>query len=266
MGKALETAKTLAIANHKGGCGKTMTAVSLATGLARRGKRVLAIDADSQGSMSVSFGISDHDKLTATLATAMTHIVNEADFDPLEGVIYNPEGVDVMPANSNLSALEISLAGIIGRETVLRQYIEKVKSLYDYIIIDTAPTLDLLTINALAAADSVIIPVAPKYLDALGLGLLLKSVAQIRRQINPNLAIGGILLTMVDRRANLTREVIASIESAYGGKIKIFTESVPRSVRAAETSANGVSIFQHDPNGKVAAAYSALVEGVLANG
>jgi chromosome partitioning protein len=170
-----------------------------------------------------------------------------------------------MPANSNLSALEISLAGIIGRETVLRQYINKVKPLYDYIILDTAPTLDLLTINVLAAADSVIIPVTPKFLDALGLELLLKSVAQIRRQINPNLNIGGILLTMVDRRANLTKEVISSIETAYGGKIKIFSESVPRSVRAAETSAKGVSIFRHDPKGKVAAAYSALVGEVLAN-
>jgi chromosome partitioning protein len=111
----------------------------------------------------------------------MTHIVNEASFDPLSGIIHNAEGADVMPANSNLAALEISLAGIIGWETVLRQYIDKVKPYYDYIIIDTAPTLDLLTINTLAAADSVIIPVAPKYLDALGLGLLLKSVAQIRR-------------------------------------------------------------------------------------
>jgi chromosome partitioning protein len=266
MGKIQKTAQTLAIANRKGGCGKTMTAVSLAAGIAKHGKRVLAIDADSQGSMSVSFGIAEPDKLANTLATAMTHIVNETDSNPLAGVIHNAEGVDVMPANSNLSALEISLAGIIGRETVMRQYIDKVKPLYDYIVLDTAPTLDLMTVNALAAADSVIIPVAPKFLDALGLGLLLKSVAQIRRQINPNLEIGGILLTMVDRRANLTRDVIASIENAYGGKIKIFSESVPRSVRAAESSANGVSIFKHDPNGKVAAAYSALVEGVLANG
>jgi chromosome partitioning protein len=266
MGKAQKTAQTLAIANRKGGCGKTMTAVSLAAGLARCGKRVLAIDADSQGSMSVSFGVTEPDRLTNTLATAMTHVIKEMDADPLAGVIRNAEGVDVMPANSSLSALEISLAGIIGRETVLRQYIDKVKPLYDFIILDTAPTLDLLTINALTAADGVIIPVAPKFLDALGLELLLKSVAQIRRQINPSLEIGGILLTMVDRRANLTREVISSIESAYGGKIKIFGDSVPRSVRAAETSANGVSIFRHDPNGKVAAAYAALVGEVLANG
>jgi len=257
------SAKTLAIANRKGGCGKTMTSVSLAAGLARNGKRVLCIDADSQGSLSVSFGVAEPDKLTNTLATALMHIVNEQDCDPLMGVVHHSEGIDLLPANSNLAALEISLAGIIGRETVLRQYIEKVKPLYDFIILDTAPTLDLLTINALAAADSVIIPVCPKFLDAKGLELLLKSVAQIRRQINPSLEIGGILLTMVDRRANFTREVIASIDKAYGGKITIFAESVPRSVRAAESSANGVSIFQHDPNGKVAAAYSALVEGVL---
>ena len=265
MGKAQKTAQILAIANRKGGCAKTTTATSLAFGLARHGKRVLAIDADSRGSMSVSFGVTAPDKLTDTIASVMTDIINERQFDSNAGIIHNSEGVDIMPANSNLSALEISLAGIIGRETVLRQYISKVKPMYDYIILDTAPTLDLLTINVLAAADSVIIPVTPKFLDALGLELLLKYVAQIRRQINPNLNIGGILLTMVDRRANLTKEVISSIETAYGGKIKIFSESVPRSVRAAETSAKGVSIFRHDPKGKVAAAYSALVGEVLAN-
>jgi chromosome partitioning protein len=177
MCKAQKTGKTIAVANRKGGCGKTMTAVSLAAGLARQGKRVLAIDADSQGSLSVSFGVTEPDKLTATLATAMTHIVNEQDFDPVAGVIHNLEqgdpvsGVDVMPANSKLSALEISLAGIIGRETVLRQYIDKVKPLYDFIVLDTAPTLDLLTVNALADVASVIIPVAPKFLDAKGLEL-----------------------------------------------------------------------------------------------
>jgi len=198
-----------------------------------------------------------------TLATVMTHIINEQDYDPLTGIIHHNEGIDFMPANSNLAALEISLAGIIGRESVLRQYINEVKSQYDYIIIDTAPTLDLLAINALAAADSIIIPVCPKFLDAKGLELLLQSIAQIRRQINPNLEIGGILFTMVDRRANLTREVISSIEGAYGGKINIFTEIVPHSVRAAECSASGMSIFRFDPNGKVAAAYESLAREVL---
>jgi chromosome partitioning protein len=171
--------------------------------------------------------------------------------------------VDLLPANSSLTGIELALAPLIGRETILRRYVEQVKPLYDYILIDTAPALDLLTVNALAAADSVIIPVAPKYLDALGLELLLKSVAQIRRQINPNLAIDGILLTMVDKRSVHSREVISLVENAYGGKIRIFGEHIPRSIRAAECSAQGVSIFAHDPKGKVAAAYAALTGEVL---
>lgn len=260
MGKL---AKTVAIANRKGGVGKTQTTVNLGAGLARQGKRVLCVDTDSQHSLTVSLGVTEPDKLTKTLATAMSNIINEQDFDPTAGIIHHSEGVDLLPANNALAAPEISLAGLIGRETVLRQYIEMVKPLYDFIIYDTAPTLDLLTINALAAAESVIIPVCPKFLDAKGLELLLKSVAQIKRQINPALGIGGILLTMVDPRAKFTREVISSIENAYGNNIKIFSESVPRSVRAAEISANGISIFKHDPNGKVALAYHSLVMEVM---
>ena len=262
MGKST---RIIAIANRKGGVGKTQTTVNLGAGLARHGKRVLCIDADSQHSLTISLGVSEPDKLTATIATALSHIINEQDFDPTAGIIRHSEGVDLLPANNALAALEIALAGLIDRETVLQQYIEMVQPLYDFVILDTAPTLDLLTINAISAADSLIIPVCPKFLDAKGLELLLKSVAQIRRKINPSLAIEGILFTMVDRRANFTREVISLIENAYGGKIKIFAESVPRSVRAAEISANGISIYQHDPNGKVAAAYEALTKEVLSD-
>ena len=159
--------------------------------------------------------------------------------------------------------MEVALAPIIGRETVLRQYIDKVRGLFDYILLDTAPTLDLLMVNALAAADSVIIPVAPKYLDAKGLELLLKSIAQIRRQINSNLSISGILLTMVDKRANITKSIISMIEQAYGEKINIFKDPILHSVRVIETSATGKSIFEHEPNGKVAMAYTSLAEEVL---
>jgi chromosome partitioning protein len=255
--------KTIFVGARKGGVGKTMTAASLGVGLARQGKKTLLIDSDSQSSLTVSFGLKEPDKLPVTLASVMNDIISERGFDPAAGIVHHSEGVDILPANNSLTGIELALAPLIGRETVLRQYIEKVSPLYDFVLIDTPPALDLLTVNALAAADSVIIPVTPKYLDALGLELLLKSVAQIRRQINPNLAIGGILLTMVDRRANLTREVISSIESAYGGNIRIFGEHIPRSVKAAETSAKGVSIFTHDPNGKVAAAYESLVREVL---
>jgi chromosome partitioning protein len=255
--------KTIAVSNLKGGVGKTMTAASLGFGLARQGAKTLLLDMDSQHSLTVSFGVSEPQKLTATVATVMGDLMAERGFDLTAGIIHHSEGADLLPANNGLTGVELALVQAMGRESVLRRYIDEVKPSYDYIIMDCSPTLGLLTINALAAADSVIVPVAPKYLDALGLEQLLKSIAQIRRQINSNLAIGGILLTMADRRATFTREVIASIESAYGGKIKIFGESVPHSVRAAETSAQGVSIYSHDPKGKVAAAYSALTREVM---
>ena len=255
--------KTIAISNMKGGVGKTMTAASLGAGLAKQGKRVLCLDADAQHSLTVSFGISDPNKLLVTLSTMMSHIINETEFDPSMGIVNHSDGIDLLPSNNNLAGMEIALAGLIGRETVLRQYIEKVKPLYDYIVVDCAPSLDLLTINSLAAADSIIIPVVPRYLDAKGLELLLKSIAHIRRQINPSLTISGILLTMVDRRANFTREIIALVEKAYGGNIRIFDEHIPRSIRASESTAQGISIFSYDPKGKVAAAYAALTREVL---
>jgi chromosome partitioning protein len=255
--------KTIFIGARKGGVGKTMTTVSLGVGLAKQGKKTLVIDSDSQSSLTLSMGIKEPDKLTDTLATVMNRIIGEADFDPMDGIIHHSEGVDLLPANRAIEGIELALAPLIGRETILRQYIEKVRPLYDFILIDTPPTLDLLTVNALAAADSVIIPVVPKFLDAKGLELLLKSVAQIRRQINLTLSIDGILLTMVDKRSNFTREIISLVETAYGGKIRIFSEHIPRSIRAAEATARGVSVFTHDPNGKVAAAYAALTREVL---
>nr|AGS52497.1 chromosome (plasmid) partitioning protein ParA / Sporulation initiation inhibitor protein Soj [uncultured bacterium contig00005] len=258
--------KTIFVGARKGGVGKTMTAASLGFGLARQGKRVLLLDCDSQHSLTVSLGIREPDKLNTTLASVMTDIINERDADPAAGIVRHDEGVDFLPASAGLTGIELALTQLIGRETVLRQYIDRVKGGYDYVIIDTAPSLDLLTVNALAAADSAIVPVCPKYLDALGLEQLLKAVAQIKRQINPTLAIDGILLTMVDRRANLTREVIASIENAYGKSIRIFDGHVPQSVKAAECSAQGVSIYAHDPNGKVAGAYNSLVGEVLRRG
>ena len=255
--------KVLAITNRKGGTGKTMTSVSLGASLARQGKKVLVVDADSQHSATVSLGVRESDKLAFTLATIMQSVIKEQEIDPTEGIILHDEGISLMPSNNGLAGMEIVLAGVMGRETVLRQYIDEVRGLYDYILLDTAPTLDLLAINALAAADSVIIPVAPKFLDAKGLELLLKSIAQIRQHINPSLKIGGILLTMVDKRANITKSIIEMIRNAYGESISIFKEPIPQSVRAIETSATGKSIFEHDPKGKVAMAYASLAREVL---
>lgn len=255
--------KTIVIANRKGGCGKSMTTASLGVGLARQGIKTLILDADSQHSLTVSMGVAEPDKLPITLTSVMYGIINEQTIDPTNGIVHHSEGVDLMPSNSSLAGIEIALAPLIGRETILKQYIDSVKSLYGFVLIDTAPTLDLLTINALAAADSIIIPVAPRFLDAKGLELLLKTIAQVRRSINPNLIIDGILLTMVDQRANFTKDIIALIENSYGERIRIFSEYIPRSIRATEASATGKSIFIHDEKGKVAAAYAALTREVL---
>ena len=257
--------KTIVITNRKGGCGKSVTTANLGVGLARQGKKVLLIDADNQHSLTVSMGVTQPDNLPVTLTTVISDIIAKKEFDPTAGIIHHDEGVDIMPANDSLTGMELTLAPLMGREIILRKYINKVKPLYDYIIIDTCPTLDVLTINALAAADSALIPVTPKYLDAKGLELLLKSVSEIREDINPNLSICGILLTMVDNRTNFSKGIINLIKEAYGEEIRIFNEPIPHSVRAAEASATGKSIFTHDPNGRVAAAYDALVRGVLEN-
>jgi len=260
--------KAVCITNRKGGTGKTMTVVSLAAALARQGMKVLVVDSDSQHSLTVSLGVGEPDKLRVTLATVMSDIIDDKEVavdieNPQSGIIQHEEGIHLMPANNSLAGVEIALAPLIGRETVLKQYIDMIKPMYDYVLIDTPPTLDLLTVNALAAADSVIIPVAPKFLDAKGLELLLKSIAKIRRHINPELSIEGILLTLVDIRARFTRDIVAMIERAYGGQIRIFKDSIPHSVRAVEASATGKSIFTHDPNGKVALAYAKAAQELL---
>ena len=259
--------KVLVVTNRKGGCGKSFTSMSIAAGLARQGKKILCIDTDNQHSLTISMGIAEPSKLPMTIATAITSIINKEGFDPTAGIISHEEGFDLMPANNSLTGVQLSLGSMmVGREVVLRHYTEMIKPLYDLIILDTCPTMDLLTINTLAAADEALIPVAPKFLDAKGLELLLGSIAQVREYINPNLSIAGILLTMVDNRTNFSREIIAMINEAYGEKIHIFKDQIPHSVRATETSATGKSIFRHDPNGKVSAAYASLADELISRG
>jgi chromosome partitioning protein len=256
-------ATVICVSNEKGGTGKSLTCASLSVGLARQGKKVLAIDADQQGSLTISFGHRQPEKLPVTLADIIGSILTEKKFDPTAGILRHEEGVDLMPANITLANTELALVPVMGREAVLRQYIDMVRPLYSHIVIDTSPSLGLMTVNALAASDSVIVPVAPKYLDVKGMELLFKTIAKVRKQINPQLVIGGILFTMVNKQANFTKEIIGMIEEAYGGSIRIFADHIPLSVRAAETGATGKSIFLHDPRGKVAVAYDALAKGVL---
>ena len=253
------SAQITAITNQKGGVGKTTSTVNLGVGLAREGKKVLLVDGDPQGSLTISMGIQDPDSLTETLSTLMLAEMEDKPIPPDYGIIHHQEGVDLLPGNIELSGVELSLVNTMSRELVLRNVLNRLRNNYDYIFIDCMPSLGLMNINALAASDSVIIPLQPQFLSTKGLNLLLRSIARVRKQINPKLRIDGILFTMVDSRANNTRDIISSLRSAVGDNIRVFKTEIPRSVRAAEAAENGKSIFKHDRRGKVAEAYTALL-------
>ena len=257
--------RVIAIANQKGGVGKTTTTSNLGIGLARRGKKVLLIDADAQGSLTASLGIREPDRLEITLATIMGNIINDEEIRSDYGILGHDEGVDFIPGNIELSGLETSLINVMSRETVLRTYIDLQRENYDYILIDCMPSLGMITINVFTCADSILIPVQAAYLPIKGLEQLIKTIGKVKRQINQKLEIEGILLTMVDNRTNYAKDISNLLIENYGSRVHIFENSIPMSVRAAEISAEGVSIYKHDPNGKVASAYKSLTKEVLCN-
>lgn len=265
--------KVIAICNQKGGCAKTTSAVNIGVGLAMNGKKVLLIDSDAQGDLTKSIWRDEEsgdtiepDTLDYSLASILSLAVNDEEINLDKGIIHHKEGVDFIPGNVELSGLEITLVSVTFRETILKGYIDQIRERYDYILVDCAPSLSMLPMNALFAADSVLIPVVAEYLPAKGLQQLLKTVKKVRKHYNPDLRVEGILLTMMKPRTLLAKDIRDILYASYGDDISIFKDYIPVSIKAAEASAVGESIYRYAPNNPVAQAYMNVTKEVLSHG
>lgn len=258
--------KVIAVANQKGGVGKTAVTSNLGVGLAMNDKRVLVIDADPQSNLTSSLGIDNADELENTLGSFIEREINEKAIDPSEYILHNEEGVDIMPCNIKLAGMDYMIMNALSREYLLDAFVSQVRDLYDYILIDCSPSLNLVTINVLTAVDSVIIPVEASYLSMAGLQQLLGSIGSTKRKLNRRLEVEGIVINKVNTRTNHEKDIIEKLREAYGSQIKVFDVMIPESVRAKECTAYGISIYKHDSKGKVAKAFEELTREVLAYG
>lgn len=254
--------KVIAIANQKGGVGKTTTTFNLGVALKNQGKRVLVVDADPQGDLTTYMGYNENE-LKTTLAQLMESVIYDSQLDTKQAILNNAEGIDLIPSDLDLSATEAMLVNAMSREVTLRTILNNVKKDYDYVLIDCMPSLGMLTINALSCSDKVVIPVQDHFLAAKGMGHLLKTVSRVKRTINPNLEVGGILLTLVNKRTNLSKETIQDLKETYGRAIKLYDTQIPLAVKTAESTSRGKSIFKYDKNSKVATAYEDFAKEVL---
>lgn len=225
----------------------------------------MLIDLDPQGDLTTSLGYKNQDNMDITIKNLMEKVIQEEPINKNEGILKNAEGVNLVPANIELEALDISLVKYINKENILKQYIDKIKEDYDYILIDCRPSLGLLTINALATADSVIIPVQAQYLPLKGMTQLIQTIDKTRVQINPRLKIDGILLTIADMKTNLAKTTIETLRNSYGSRIKIYNTVIPMGVKAAESTIEGKSIYAYDKRSKPAVAYEEFTKEVLKN-
>jgi chromosome partitioning protein len=250
--------KIIAIANQKGGVGKTTTAVNLGASLAAAEQRTLIIDTDSQGNTTNSLGFPK-DPGRRTLYHAL--ILDE----PFDKIVLQTqvEGLDIIPSDKNLVGAAIELVGMENREYKLKSILAGIRDRYQYILLDCPPALDLITLNSLAASDSVLVPIQCEYLALEGVSELLDTLIRLRRTINPTLAIEGILLTMYDERTTLSRQVASDLRSFFGGQV--FNTVIPRNVRLAEAPSHGKPVMFYDIHSKGAESYIQLAQEVMTN-
>lgn len=246
--------KVISISNHKGGVGKTTTAINIGAGLNKLGKRVLLIDLDAQANLSQSLGLIDNEERQNIYGA----IIQEYKLTEVVSIV---KGLDVIPSTLDLSGAEIELSGEAGREYILREVIEPLKKSYDYIIIDTAPSLSLLTINSFVASDEIFIPLQAQYLALQGLTKLLEVVTKIQRRLNKDLKVGGVIVTQYDNRKVLNRDVVETIRAHF--KSEVFKTMIRDNVALAEAPANQLDIFRYQPKSYGAEDYLALCKEII---
>lgn len=262
----MQKCEVIAISNQKGGVGKTTTTLNLGVALSKLGKKVLLIDADPQGCLTTHLGYYNETDFSSNIANLIDNSVKNNIINKDDYILHHEENVDLIPSNLDLSVVQLSLVNAMCREYALKNGIKNIKDDYDYVIIDCPPSLDMITINALATADSVIIPVQSQFLAARNTGQLLNTISDVRRKINPELTVKGMLLSLVDKRTNLSRETIKQLQENYGDIVKIYDIQIPKSIKVAEASTTGKSMLFNDRTGIISSVYLSLAKEVIKDG
>jgi len=257
--------KIIVIGSQKGGVGKTTTTFNLAYVLSRMGKKVLAVDFDSQANLTTCYGVENKDELEYTIGHMMMAQIDDSKAIPVRKCIRTRDGVDFIPASIYLSAVDAKLHMEMGAEKILTELLEPLRSQYDYILIDTCPSLGILTINALAAADEVIITANPQLLAMMGLQDFLRTVTKIRRRINPKLNIAGILLTMCEKRTTLCKLLTEEVTENFQEQIHIFDAQIPSTIKVGESIYYGKPLGMYSPKASASVEYRKLAKELIAN-